>query len=153
MPTLRACSSAVSRLFLGCVSPPQELSFDCSVTGNAYIWALAFSPADNRLAVGSWNGHVHVYKNELVHDAANGGGGGGGGGGLRREASTAGMLCARRRVNELACLVEDRSYLNDAIPRVYSLAMTQVRVWHARACTQCMYSGVYTCGPRASTPL
>ena len=42
MPTVRACSSAVSRLFLGRASPPpQELSFDCSVTFSIR-WSVAF---------------------------------------------------------------------------------------------------------------
>lgn len=96
------------------------LSYDCHVTGNAYIWALAFSPSDNRLAVGSWNGHVYVYRNELqpVAEAASDG--------WRSEARRAEDLCARRQINELACLVEDRTPLNDAVPRVYSLAMTQL---------------------------
>ena len=44
------------------------LTYDCETTKLGYVWALAFSPSDNRLAVGSWNGHVYVYANVRPSD-------------------------------------------------------------------------------------
>ena len=80
--------------------------------------------SDNRLAVGSWNGHVYLYANELVeavdsheaiHEAV-----------LRPAAYEAHALLARRHVRQETMLIINRCPLSDATPRVYSLALTQV---------------------------
>ena len=97
-------------------------------TGIAFIWALAFSPSDNRLAVGSWNGLVHVYRNDLDEAATDtqSCGAYSAESDARLEASDPQLSRrAPRKVNEDALIVIQRpNHLDEATSRVYSLALT-----------------------------
>ena len=108
-------------------------------TGLAYVWALAFSPDDTRLVVGSWNGTVHVYRNELRQATPPPGGVGGVGVGAgaehcapcaddgRNEASRAvAQQPARRAVNHDAILsFTPGDGSSDSVPRIYALALNE----------------------------